>query len=321
MGVSGVLIIDDHSHLHQKTGKGFWIPWDADRNSPAKFIANSMIRDFMQDIDSLHTLLISDACFSGSLFVPGKSRSTEAMDSLARLKSRWAICSGRHDELVYDGKPGQNSPFASSIMETLRNYEGTALNAGLLADRVIRMTRANYRQLPIGNPIFEAGDCGKQFVFRRKTGPEDNLPEYLTASVRIHPEPVAPPAPTEERNPLLDIPPGPMVEGHLIDMSLVHAYARSFKDQKASFKIQEANSLRRKADKEGNATLIDEVDLPSPERSRPIDFWLDAFHQARLHGPRMLGALLLVADDQHFPPEARQARQTLLEKLRNGAYY
>ena len=41
------------------------------------------------------------------------------MEELERIPSRWAICSGRHDEEVYDGEPGKNSPFTECILEVL----------------------------------------------------------------------------------------------------------------------------------------------------------------------------------------------------------
>ena len=31
-----------------------------------------------------------------------------------KYPSRWGICSGRHDQEVYDGEPGKNSPFAEN---------------------------------------------------------------------------------------------------------------------------------------------------------------------------------------------------------------
>ncbi|MCB0571271.1 MAG: caspase family protein [Phaeodactylibacter sp.] len=158
-----------HGHLNPQTQKGFWIPFDAQPGSTADFIPNSTIKGYMEDIPAFHTFLISDACFSGSLFVEGKMRSTnEAADELDSRPSRWALCSGRHDEEVYDGKPGENSPFANSILSQLRQGQVSELNVGRLIDNVVMQTRAHYRQLPEGNPMFDVGHQGGQFIFRLK---------------------------------------------------------------------------------------------------------------------------------------------------------
>lgn len=157
-----------HGHLNERTGLGYWIPNDAARDKTSRYILNSTVRDYVKVISARHILLISDSCFSGSLFVRGASRSTSAFDELDSLPSRWAICSGRHDEQVYDGEPGGNSPFADSIINTLRNNHRNLFNVAKLADRVVEQTRANYEQLPEGNPLYGVGHKGGQYIFRLK---------------------------------------------------------------------------------------------------------------------------------------------------------
>ncbi|MCB0547625.1 MAG: caspase family protein [Phaeodactylibacter sp.] len=164
-----VIYYSGHGHLNEKTGKGFWIPVDADVGSPADYIPNTVVKGYIEDIPAFHTFLISDSCFSGSLFVEGKMRSTnEAIEDLDSRSSRWALCSGRHDEEVYDGNPGENSPFAQSILQQLKQSNASELNVGRLINEVIMQTRSHYRQLPEGNPLFDAGHDGGQFVFRLK---------------------------------------------------------------------------------------------------------------------------------------------------------
>jgi len=162
-----------HGHLNPRTEKGYWIPYDAERDNTSDYVRNSTVRGYLEDIGSLHTLLISDSCFSGSLFVRGASRSAAAIEELEERPSRWALCSGRHDEEVYDGDPGRNSPFAASILETLRTNRHARLNVAKLIDRVIDMTRANYRQLPEGNPLYGVGHKGGQYVFRLRASEEN----------------------------------------------------------------------------------------------------------------------------------------------------
>jgi uncharacterized caspase-like protein len=171
-----IIYYSGHGHLNKSTGKGYWIPTNAeqDDDDTAAYIRNSEIRDSVDDIKSLHTLLISDSCFSGSLFVRGTQRSSAAIQELARLPSRWALCSGRHDEEVYDGKPGGNSPFAESIIDTLRDNQRKEFNVIKLIDRVVEQTRSNYEQMPEGNPLFGVGHKGGQYIFRLRADEEED---------------------------------------------------------------------------------------------------------------------------------------------------
>ena len=168
-----LIFFSGHGHLDDDE-KGFWIPTDADKSNTAHYIRNSTIRDYIEDFKSLHTLLISDSCFSGSLIVRGATRSSSAVEDLEKKKSRWVLCSGGHDQLVYDGSPGKNSPFTSSVIETLKNSKDAKINVGKLTELVRELTRANYKQLPEGYPLFGVGHKGGQYVFCRKLFEEED---------------------------------------------------------------------------------------------------------------------------------------------------
>ena len=162
-----IVYFSGHGHL-DKWNKGYWIPVDAELDNSAHYIRNSTILEYMGDIPAQHILLISDSCFSGSLFYKGQSRSTLAIDELETRKSRWAICSGRHDEEVADGPPGTHSPFAKSILYVLEQNERDKLNVSKVIEQVLEMTRANYKQLPEGSPLQGVDHRGGQYVFCRK---------------------------------------------------------------------------------------------------------------------------------------------------------
>lgn len=155
-----------HGHLDKDINKGYWIPTDAEKDNTVKYIRNSTIKEYIEVIKAKHILLISDSCFSGSLFMEGSMRSVAAMEELDQRISRWAFCSGRHDEAVFDGTPGTNSPFAASIIEVLQTNTHKNLNIGKVVNQVIESTRANYEQLPEGNPMFGVGHRGGQYIFQ-----------------------------------------------------------------------------------------------------------------------------------------------------------
>lgn len=177
-----------HGHLDDSE-LGYWIPYDAKKGKTANYIRNSTIRDYIRVIRTRHTLLISDSCFSGSLFSKGGSRAATAIDQLEQRKSRWAICSGRHDQEVNDGEPGKNSPFAKSIIKMLQDNSFQKLNVAKLAGYVLEVTAANYDQLPEGNPLSMVGHEGGQYVFRLKVNADQEDQkrwQQAKAENRIH---------------------------------------------------------------------------------------------------------------------------------------
>ena len=57
-----------HGYWDEDIGQGYWLPSDAHRDTKTDWIPNSTIQDMIRGIKSKHTLLVSDACFSGGLF-------------------------------------------------------------------------------------------------------------------------------------------------------------------------------------------------------------------------------------------------------------
>lgn len=156
-----------HGHLENQK-RGFWVPQDAEKDSTFDYVSNSTILEYLEDINSLHTLLISDACFSGSLLMSGATKSEDlALEELEQKPSRWALCSGRHNEEVHDGPPGENSPFAKALLTILRENTKDLLNIGALVNQVIQLTRTRYKQLPLGSPVSVDGHKWGEYVFKR----------------------------------------------------------------------------------------------------------------------------------------------------------
>lgn len=181
-----------HGHL-DANDSGYWVPVDAEKGVIASYLPNSRIRELIASIKCKHLLLISDACFSGAFFVRGDDTGVYrgAIEEYEMRASRWAFCSGRHDELVSDGKAGEHSPFASAILQELSLNKTNKLNIGKLADTVTYITRANYQQLPEANPIQNAGHKGGQFVFTPKTyiKQTSTLPDRIQVVRNTAPEP------------------------------------------------------------------------------------------------------------------------------------
>jgi hypothetical protein len=168
-----------HGHLNRHK-KGFWIPQDARQSITSSYIRNSTIREYLEVIDARHILLVSDSCFSGSLFVRGTHRNiideeaeAEAFEQLASRSSRWGICSGRADREVQDGAAGGHSPFAESFINVLKRNRNRFINVAKIANDVYFQIKTNYEQEPLGKPLFGLGDQGGQYIFRLKDNEEE----------------------------------------------------------------------------------------------------------------------------------------------------
>jgi hypothetical protein len=90
-----------HGWWDQKADIGYWLPADAKLSYKTEWFRNSTLCDYIREINSKHTLLITDACFGGSIF---KTRSvsmeaTRAIQMLYDLPSRKAMTSGTLTEV------------------------------------------------------------------------------------------------------------------------------------------------------------------------------------------------------------------------------
>ncbi len=84
-----------HGVYDEVSQVGAWLPSDADMEYELNLISNSQVVDFLKAIKSKHTLLISDACFSGSIFKTRSfEKSAKSIQKKFELTSRKAITSG-----------------------------------------------------------------------------------------------------------------------------------------------------------------------------------------------------------------------------------
>ncbi|MCI4669338.1 MAG: caspase family protein [Bacteroidia bacterium] len=151
-----------HGFYDSYSQLGYWVPMEARQNKIPDFIRNSTIHDYLRTINTKHTFLIADACYAGSLFA---TASRGMLDDSHR--SRWAFTSG-DIEKVWDGQPGQNSPFASQLIRFLRNNRKDKLPANELIKSVGTVVQRMTAQTPQGSPLKQAGDDGGVFMFYRK---------------------------------------------------------------------------------------------------------------------------------------------------------
>jgi hypothetical protein len=153
-----------HGYYDEKTELGYWLPADAEANFTANWIYNDVLVANLKRIQTKHTLLISDACFSGSIF---KTRSMMTNAPMAyqkkyELPSRKAITSG-----VLKTVPNK-SVFLKYITNRLDNYEEKYMSASQLFQSVEIPVANNSPNTPQYGDIQNVGDEGGDFIFIRR---------------------------------------------------------------------------------------------------------------------------------------------------------
>ncbi|WP_153798514.1 toll/interleukin-1 receptor domain-containing protein [Foetidibacter luteolus] len=110
----------------------------------------------------------------------------------------------------------------------------------------------------------------------------------------------------------------PMVEPDDVPRVIIEAISKTVPFNEAETLINEANRLRKKANPtDKNVTIIELHKIQHSSQIAPYDFWMKVISQARLHGPKMLAALLLTVSDSSFTEEAKREKQNLLEILKS----
>ena len=143
---------------------GYWLPSDASYTSRAAWFQNSSLANYLKVIKSKHTLLVSDACFSGSIF---KTRSVrekipDDFEEIYKLPSRKAITSGTLSEVP------DESIFIKYFLDRLENNTDKYLSSESLFARLRVAVENNNTDKPRMGVIQGVGDEGGDFIFIRR---------------------------------------------------------------------------------------------------------------------------------------------------------
>jgi hypothetical protein len=153
-----------HGYWNDAIKQGYWLPRDARRDNPANWISNADVRDQIRGLKSKHTLLISDACFSGGIFRTRSAFSSApaAIQEMYRLPSRKAMTSGTLTEVP------DESVFLKYLIKRLEENTNPYLTAQELFVSFRTAVINNSRNVPQFGEIQDAGDEGGDFVFWRR---------------------------------------------------------------------------------------------------------------------------------------------------------
>jgi len=153
-----------HGYWNKASETGFWIPSDGQKNSTRNWFRNSVLRDFLKEINSKHTLLITDACFSGGIFKTRTafSDASVAINRLYELPSRKAMTSGNLTEV-----PDQ-SIFLKYLIDKLEKNSEKYLSSEQLFSSFRIAVMNNSDTQPLYGEIKDVGDEGGDFIFIHK---------------------------------------------------------------------------------------------------------------------------------------------------------
>ena len=143
---------------------GYWLPSDARKISKADWFRNSTLVDYLKEVNARHTLLITDACFGGSIFKTRKAfaDAPESIEKLYEFPSRKAMTSGAYAEEVPD-----ESQFTKYLIERLKKNRDKYLSSEQLFSSLEKAVINNSETTPQFVEIRNVGDQGGDFIFIR----------------------------------------------------------------------------------------------------------------------------------------------------------
>ena len=185
-----IVFYSGHGFYDADLDEGYWVPANARKDHPSDYISNSDVLKWIRSIKTHHTLILVDSCFSGTLVSQSRSEVLSEKYPSCRI-----FASGRK-ELVDDGVPGTNSPFAKAILSRLSYNTDRVMRASELIHNVTKAVESQAGQAPVEGRIKDAGDEGGEFVFHLKVTEEEiwnavvhaNTPEEYSKYIEYYPD-------------------------------------------------------------------------------------------------------------------------------------
>lgn len=156
-----------HGIIDEATGRGYWLPVEAEQNNIAHWISADDITDTLSGVAAKHAIVVADSCYSGSLLRNAGQTDLEQrgalLKRLAEKRSRTVLTSGGLEPVLDDGD-GTHSVFARAFIDILAENVDL-LEAGRLFSELRTRVVLNADQTPQYAPIRHAGHDGGDFIF------------------------------------------------------------------------------------------------------------------------------------------------------------
>ncbi len=156
-----LILFSGHGVYDSTMAQGFWLLRDAELENLGTYLSNSTVRDYIRTINTQHTLLIADACFSGSM-----ARGDFSAQTIYKRPSRVVMTSGNLEKVP------DKSVFMKYLLERLQENNARYLPARTLFNSFIDAVIGNPGDLPAQVPqcniLTNTGDQGGDFIFSLK---------------------------------------------------------------------------------------------------------------------------------------------------------
>lgn len=151
-----------HGYWDESAQVGYWLPSDARGNTKRDWIRNSVISEQARVINSRNTLLVTDACFGGSIYKTMRAfeDSSVGLSMLYDTPSRKAITSGTLSEVP------DKSVFMKYILKFLEGNEKKYFTTEQMFYKIKPAVSNNSANIPQFGVLQGTGDEGGDFVFR-----------------------------------------------------------------------------------------------------------------------------------------------------------
>lgn len=160
-----IIFYAGHGIWVEKEKKGYWLLTDAKRNDVNTWLPNKQVLEMIAELPSRNTLLITDACFSGSVF---KTRSIgdDAPASIKQMQNkicRVAITSGNDTEVP------DESVFMKHLIKALSENKEKYLTAQkMFVTQIIEAVMTESKTEPRYGTLELAGHVGGDYIFNKK---------------------------------------------------------------------------------------------------------------------------------------------------------
>lgn len=151
-----------HGYWDKKYDAGYWLLSDAVPSNRSSWFSNNELKTLLNGLNTRHTLVIADACYSGSLI---KSRDLDfnvELQSLYASKSRKAMTSGSLKTVP------DESVFLYYLIKRLEENNETFLRAEYLFNSLRDEVMINTENTPLYGDIPSLTQEGGDFLFKQK---------------------------------------------------------------------------------------------------------------------------------------------------------
>lgn len=151
-----------HGYWDSKYDAGYWLLSDAIPSNRSSWLSNNELKTLLNGLNTRHTLVIADACYSGSLI---KSRDLDfniELQSLYASKSRKAMTSGSLKTVP------DESIFLYYLIKRLEENDQKYLRAEYLFNSLRDEVMLNTENTPLYGDIPSLTQEGGDFLFKQK---------------------------------------------------------------------------------------------------------------------------------------------------------